>query len=93
MSWGWQLSCRTTSSSRCFRPSCFCLRSRASSRSANITDDVGSSLGPFVSPQVLSLIQEQMRRLANNENGGLLTFGVAGRCGAVPRRSSRSSGR
>ena len=45
---------------------------------SNITDDVGRSLGPFVSPQVLGLIQEQMRRLANNENGGLLTFGVAG---------------
>ena len=45
---------------------------------SNITDDVGRSLGPFVSRQVLELIQEQMRRLANNENGGLLTFGVAG---------------
>jgi len=45
---------------------------------SNITDDVGRSLGPFVSPQILELIQEQMRRLANNENGGLLTFGVAG---------------
>lgn len=45
---------------------------------ANITDEVGRSLGPFVSPQVLELIQDQMRRLANNENGGLLTFGVAG---------------
>jgi len=45
---------------------------------ANITDDVGRALGPFVSPQVLALIQEQMQRLANNENGGLLTFGVAG---------------
>jgi membrane protein len=44
---------------------------------SNITDDVGRSLGPFVSPQVLALIQEQMRRLADNENGGLLTFGVA----------------
>jgi membrane protein len=44
---------------------------------SNITDDVGRFLGPFVSPQVLELIQEQMRRLANNENGGLLTFGVA----------------
>jgi len=43
----------------------------------NVTDDVARSLGPFVSPQVLELIQEQMRRLANNENGGLLTFGVA----------------
>ena len=45
---------------------------------SNMTDDVGRSLGPFVSPQVLELIKEQMRRLANNENGGLLTFGVAG---------------
>ena len=44
---------------------------------SNITDDVGRSLGPFVSPQVLELIKEQMQRLANNENGGLLTFGVA----------------
>jgi len=45
---------------------------------SNITDEVGRSLGPFVSPQVLDLIQEQMRRLANNQDGGLLTFGVAG---------------
>ncbi|HEY7188827.1 MAG TPA: YihY/virulence factor BrkB family protein [Vicinamibacterales bacterium] len=45
---------------------------------SNLTDDVGRSLGPFVSSQVLDLIQEQMRRLANNEHGGLLTFGVAG---------------
>jgi membrane protein len=45
---------------------------------SNITDDVSRSLGPFVSPQVLDLIEEQMRRLANNEDGGLLTFGVAG---------------
>ena len=43
----------------------------------NVTDDVARSLGPFVSPQVLELIQEQMRRLANNDNGGLLTFGMA----------------
>ena len=45
---------------------------------SDVTDDVGRSLGPFVSPQVLALIQEQMRRLAENQNGGLLTFGVAG---------------
>ena len=45
---------------------------------SNITDDVGRSLGPFVSPQVLALIQEQMRRLADHDNGGLLTVGVAG---------------
>jgi membrane protein len=45
---------------------------------SNITDEVGRSLGPVLSPQVLALIQEQMHRLANNEDGGLLTFGVAG---------------
>jgi membrane protein len=45
---------------------------------SDVTDDVGRALGAFVSPQVLELIQDQMRRLANNENGGLLTFGVAG---------------
>jgi len=44
----------------------------------NVTDEVSRALGPFVSPQVLELIQDQMRRLANAENGGLLTFGVAG---------------
>jgi membrane protein len=45
---------------------------------SNVTDDIGRSLGPLVSPQVLELIQEQMRRLANDENGELLTFGVLG---------------
>lgn len=44
----------------------------------NVTDEVGRVLGPVVSPQVLQLIQEQMQRLANNEDGGLLTVGVAG---------------
>jgi membrane protein len=41
----------------------------------SLTDDIGHSLGPFVSPQILELIQDQMRRLANSESGGLLTFG------------------
>jgi len=45
---------------------------------SNLTDDIGRALAPFVSTQVLELIQEQMRRLANNDSGGLLTFGVAG---------------
>ncbi|WP_257724491.1 YihY/virulence factor BrkB family protein [Luteitalea pratensis] len=45
---------------------------------SNLSDDIGRSLGPFVSAQVLGLIQEQLRRLANNQNGGLLTVGVAG---------------
>jgi membrane protein len=45
---------------------------------SNLTDDIARSLGPVVSPQVLTLIQDQMTRIANNEDGGLLTFGVAG---------------
>ncbi len=35
-------------------------------------------LGPVVSPEILTLIQEQMQRLADAESGGLLTFGVLG---------------
>lgn len=41
-----------------------------------LTDDVVRVLGPVVSPEVLKLIQEQMKRLADAESGGLLTFGV-----------------
>ncbi len=44
---------------------------------SNVTDDLGRALGPFVSTQVLALIQDQMRRIANDDAGGLLTFGVA----------------
>lgn len=45
---------------------------------SDITDDVTAALGTIASPQVLELIQDQMQRLASNEDGGLLTFGVAG---------------
>jgi membrane protein len=45
---------------------------------SNLTDDIGRLLSPVVSPQVVALIQEQMHRLANNQDGGLLTFGVVG---------------
>lgn len=44
----------------------------------NLTDDISRVLGPFVSVEVLQLIQEQMQRLANTDSGGLLTFGVVG---------------
>lgn len=45
---------------------------------SNLTDEVGRTLAPFTSPQIVELIQGQMRRLANGGDGGLLTFGVAG---------------
>lgn len=41
-----------------------------------LTDDIGGVLGPVVSPEMLQLIQDQMRRLADAESGGLLTFGA-----------------
>jgi membrane protein len=44
----------------------------------NLTDDIARVLGPFVSDEVLALIQEQMQRLANADSGGLLTVGVLG---------------
>lgn len=43
-----------------------------------LTDDIGRALGPFVSPEVLDIIQDQMRRLANAESGSLITFGLLG---------------
>jgi membrane protein len=42
----------------------------------NLTDNIGSTLGTVVSPEVSQLIQDQMRRLGNAQSGGLLTFGV-----------------
>lgn len=44
----------------------------------NLTDDIGRIIGPVASPEATQLIQEQMRRLAESESGGLLTFGVLG---------------
>jgi membrane protein len=44
----------------------------------NVTEDVTRMLGPVVSPQVLDIIREQMLRLAKNDSGGLLTFGMLG---------------
>jgi membrane protein len=44
----------------------------------SLTDDISALLGPVVSPEILALIQDQMKRLANAESGGLLTFGVVG---------------
>jgi membrane protein len=43
----------------------------------NVTDDLARSLGPFVSPQIVELIQDQMRRIAERQDGGILTLGVA----------------
>jgi len=42
----------------------------------NLTDDISRVLRPFVSPEVLELIRDQMVRLAQQKSGGLLTFGV-----------------
>jgi membrane protein len=45
---------------------------------ATLTDDIGRLFGPFVSPEVLQIVQREMRRLSNDESGGLLTIGVLG---------------
>lgn len=43
-----------------------------------LTDDVAAALGSVVSSEILTLIQNQMQRLANDDNSGLLTIGVIG---------------
>jgi membrane protein len=42
-----------------------------------LTDDIARVLAPFVSPQVVDLIQDQMRRIGEQDSGGILTFGAA----------------
>ena len=42
----------------------------------NLTDEVARALGPFVSAEVLTLIQGEMTRLSDNDNAGLLTVGA-----------------
>ena len=42
----------------------------------SLTDDLGAALAPFVSPQVVDLIQDQMRRIADQDSSGILTFGA-----------------
>lgn len=44
----------------------------------NLIDDVVRGLGPVAPPDVLALLTEQLTRLANADNGGILTFGVLG---------------
>src|SRR5688572_23652872 len=45
---------------------------------AMLTDDIGRLLRPFVSPAVLQIIQDQMRRLGNAESTGVLSLGLLG---------------
>jgi membrane protein len=45
---------------------------------AAATDDVARQLGPFVSPQMLELIQDQMLRIGQQDSGGLVGLGIAG---------------
>ena len=77
-SWAWRLSCRYYFFLALFPAILFLLALASFFPLSNLTDDIGRLLAPIASPQVVELIQEQMRRLANNENGGLLTFGVVG---------------
>jgi membrane protein len=44
----------------------------------SFTDDMVASLGRFVPPEMLSIIKDQMLRLANGKDGGILTLGLLG---------------
>jgi len=43
-----------------------------------LTDEVAGALGSLLSPEILRLIQDQMQRLSQQDDGGLLTLGVLG---------------
>jgi membrane protein len=44
----------------------------------SVADSIGTALDGVASPEIAQLVQDQMRRLGNASNGGLLTFGVLG---------------
>jgi len=43
-----------------------------------LTDEVAGAMGSLLSPEILRLIQDQMQRLSQQDDGGLLTLGVLG---------------
>jgi membrane protein len=44
----------------------------------NFTDDVIRTLRPIAPREVLSLLEDQLRRLSNADSGGILTIGILG---------------
>jgi membrane protein len=44
----------------------------------NFTDDVVRLLGPFAPREVIEIIRQEMARIADGNNGGLLTIGLLG---------------
>ena len=49
----------------------------------NFTDDVVTMLGRFAPEQMLSIVEEQMLRLAESDNGGLVSIGLLGALAGV----------
>jgi membrane protein len=45
---------------------------------SNLADDVVRTLRPIAPPDVLAFLEEQLRRLSNSDNGGILTLGILG---------------
>ena len=43
---------------------------------STLVDDMFRTLGGFVPPEALSLITDQLKKISNDEQGGLLTFGM-----------------
>src|SRR6202035_622173 len=44
----------------------------------HITDQIQSALARFAPPDVLSIVHDQLLQISKNNNGGLLTLGIAG---------------
>src|SRR5438477_6694550 len=44
----------------------------------NLTDNVVRLLGPFAPAEMIDLIKQQMIKIAENRNGGLLSIGLLG---------------
>jgi len=44
----------------------------------NVIDDIVRILRPIAATDVLMLLEDQLRRVSNNDNGGILTLGILG---------------
>ena len=60
---------------------------------ANLTDDIGRALGPFISDQVLELIQEQIGGWRTTRAAACSPSASPAPCGAAPLPWCRSSAR
>ena len=76
--WAWRHSSPITSSSRSFRRCCSCVALISFIPIEDLLEAITTTLARVAPGEVLSLIQEQIIKIAQDKDGGLLTLGMIG---------------